>query len=151
MYLYFPSKTDMIIGQLHRFLFYFFIINIISYLGGGNLKEWWNGKCTVTSKIMCKSLRFSQITIEKCKFETIHLMLITVLLMILIVHFTVGIRILFIGMMKLKINEILFFMVSPAFHHLEFLWNFIGLKQIAQRPSDLSDNAKLDGIPTNIK
>ena len=78
-------------------------------------------------------------------------MLITVLLMILIVHFTVGIRILFIGMMKLKINEILFFMVSPAFHHLEFLWNFIVLKQIAQRPSDLSDNAKLDGIPTNIK
>ena len=32
---------------------------------------------------------------------------------------------LFIRIMKLKNSEMLFFMLSPAFHRLGFLWNFI--------------------------
>ena len=31
--------------------------------------------------------------------------------------------------MKLQNNEIFFFMLSPAFHHLEFRWNFVFLNK----------------------
>ena len=44
---------------------------------------------------------------------------------IVFVIYSVGIRILFIRITKLKNNEILFFMLSPALHQLEFLCNFI--------------------------
>ena len=64
--------------------------------------------------LMCKSLKFAYFhnkAMQKFKFEKIHLMLI-----MLIWFFTVGIGILFIRIMKLKNNEILFFMLSPAIH-----------------------------------
>ena len=74
----FQNWESRYIGKLHRSLLHFFVINTISYLRG-NLRKWWNEKCTITCKTMCKSLHIFHIAIQKnVNLKKINLFLITV-------------------------------------------------------------------------
>ena len=70
----------------------------------------------------------SNSVLKKCLISNRMLLHYSNSVIVLILWFILGVRILFIRIMKLKNIEILFFKLSPAFHHLEFLLGFIPKK-----------------------